>query len=311
MYIYIHMYVHIYMYVCINIYTYIYIYIHVWVSCFMMCCLVRVVGKSESLPLQRVAVYCSVLQCVAVCCSVLRSWRFQFLLRRCKDLWRRFWVTESLGFNFSLIIKLLFTYTPQETRFGFLRPHTATHCNTLQHTATHCNTLKHTATHCNTLQHTATHCNTLQHTSTGKIWPWDSLSLAGLFAVCCSVLQCVSRSCSLFAVCCSVLQVSLQCGAVWCIVLPDCVGLFVVCCSALSHVADFFAVWCSVLQVSLQWVSAQSQCVAVCCGMLQCVLVSGRFVWSALQYVALSRRSLCSALQCVTVCCSVSQVSLK
>ena len=42
------------------------------------------------------------------------------------------------------------------------KPHTATHCNTLQRTATHCNTLQHTATHCNTLQHTATHCNTLQ-----------------------------------------------------------------------------------------------------------------------------------------------------
>ena len=32
-------------------------------------------------------------------------------------------------------------------------------CHTLQHTATHCSTLQHTATHCNTLQHTATHCN--------------------------------------------------------------------------------------------------------------------------------------------------------
>ena len=66
---------------------------------------------------------------------------------------------------------------------------TATHCNTLQHTATHCNALQHTTIalpytcnnasrkphtathcstmqHCNTLQHTATRCNTLQHSAT-------------------------------------------------------------------------------------------------------------------------------------------------
>jgi len=67
--------------------------------------------------------------------------------------------------------------------------HTTIHCNTLQHTATHRNTPQHTATHRNPPQHTATHylflvprlhhddcdslhhhtathCNTMQHTAT-------------------------------------------------------------------------------------------------------------------------------------------------
>ena len=50
---------------------------------------------------------------------------------------------------------------------GYIRTHTATHCNTLQHTATHYN--RYTSTYlyvldayAHTLQHTATHCNTLQ-----------------------------------------------------------------------------------------------------------------------------------------------------
>ena len=44
--------------------------------------------------------------------------------------------------------------------------HTAPHCNTRQHTATLGNTRQHTATHCIILQHTAPHCTTLHHTAT-------------------------------------------------------------------------------------------------------------------------------------------------
>ena len=74
----------------------------------------------------RVAVCCSVLQCVAVCCSVL-----QCALVCCSVL--------------------------QVRRCGCMHTYiyaTPAHLHaTLQHPATHCNTLQHTATHCNTLQH--------------------------------------------------------------------------------------------------------------------------------------------------------------
>ena len=84
-------------------------------------------------------------------------------------------------------------------------------------------------------------------------------------AVCCSVLQCVAPC---VAVCCSVLQTLLQCVA-------HCVA---VCCIVLSH---------ELLQeVSMQYV-------AVCCSVLQCVVV--------LQCVAVC----CSVLHCVAVCCTV------
>ena len=127
-------------------------------------------------------------------------------------------MTESLGFNFSLIIKLLFTYTPQETRFGFLRPHTATHCNTLQHTATNCNTLQHTATHCNTLQHTATHCNTLQLERSGHETLYLSQVSLQCVAVCCSVFPDLAVSLQCVVVCCRSLCSVVQCDVLCCLI---------------------------------------------------------------------------------------------
>jgi len=125
------------------------------------------------LRMTRVAVCCSVLQCVAVCCSMLPD---SYVCVTC------------------LISAYAFMYAWYDRHFNL---HTATHCNTLQHTETHmphwymcdmidtlnCSTLQYTATHCNTLQHiatliymwydrhsnlqhTATHCNTLQHIAT-------------------------------------------------------------------------------------------------------------------------------------------------
>jgi len=90
-------------------------------------------------------------------------------------------------------------------------------------------------------------------------------SVVWCLAVYCGVLQCVAHC---VAVCCSVLQTLLQCVA-------HCVA---VCCIALSH---------ELLQeVSMQYV-------AVCCSVLQCVVV--------LQCVAVC----CSVLHCVAVCCTV------
>ena len=91
----------------------------------------------------RVAVCCSVLQCVAVCCRVLEiilDLPFGFPINNIISLCR---VLQFWGYDVTQAI-----------------------APALQHTATHCNTLQHTATHCNTLQHTATHYNTLQHAAT-------------------------------------------------------------------------------------------------------------------------------------------------
>ena len=112
-------------------------------------------------------------------------------------------------------------------------------------------------------------CVTKQSTTTRHTRPVTNLkssvthqkSVLQCVAVWCSVLQCV-------AVCCSVLQ----CVVVYCNVL-QCVA---VCCSVLQSVAEC----CSVLQ-----------CAAVCCSVLRCVAVC------------------CSVLQCVAVCCSVLQVN--
>ena len=116
--------------------------------------------------LQRVAVCCSVLQCVAVRCSngtaphiigpchVYIHLALQCVAACCSD-----------------------STVPYCTTLH----HIASHCNTLRHTAAHCYTLHHSVPHCSTLQHTATHCNTpgslplirimtaLQHTTTHSI----------------------------------------------------------------------------------------------------------------------------------------------
>jgi len=140
-----------------------------------------------ALPPSRLA-RCSVLQRVAVWCSVLQA-----KLRLDGD-------SRRLDGG-----KVPFTYCNT-------LQHTATHCNTLQHTTTHCNALQHTATRCNTLQRTATHCNALRRTATRCNSLQHTVSmearhlerqgalppLSPCVAVCCSVMQCV-------AVCCSVL----------------------------------------------------------------------------------------------------------
>jgi len=146
----------------------------------------------------RVAVCCSVLQCVLLCddTSVCGMWRHGLH------------VCFALASRTSASRALMHHNTTQHTAtYCNILRHTATHiaqrtaiqCNTdlqwhhrvcvrladisrayaLQHTVTHCNTLQHialhTATYYNTLQHrreyfseihTATHCNTLQHTAT-------------------------------------------------------------------------------------------------------------------------------------------------
>jgi len=68
--------------------------------------------------------------------------------------------------------------------------------NTLQHTALHWAT----ATHCSALQHTATHCNIFNflalappRQSTPTAQRTRKFNMSPYVAVCCSVLQCVSR----------------------------------------------------------------------------------------------------------------------
>jgi len=92
-------------------------------------------GISQKLALEllgmRVAVCCSVLQCVAVCCSVLHWGCTVFALNP-----RHFAKVSSTVIGYRNLSRECVA--------------SLAHCNTLQHTATHCNTLQHTATHCNT-----------------------------------------------------------------------------------------------------------------------------------------------------------------
>jgi len=126
--------------------------------------------------LQRVAVWCSVLQYAAACCSVLqRVYVFTYTYTH-----TFIYPCHPLYDKFMCICISKYIYTLQ---------HTATRCNRLQHTATRCNTYTHvihymtnvcvyvyvnTYTRCNTPQHAATycntHCNTLQH-----VYPGHSL----------------------------------------------------------------------------------------------------------------------------------------
>jgi len=118
--------------------------------------------------------------------------------------------------------------------------HNATQCNTPQHTA------RHTATHCNALQHAATHCighvdvvsalqRTLQHTATHY-----------------NTLQHAATHCN-----------ALQHAATHCIGHVDVVT------ALLQRGADIEAKTCWSGYIHML------QCVAVCCSVLQCVIVSG------------------------------------
>ena len=131
--------------------------------------------------------------------------------------------------------------------------HTATHCNTLQHTAAHFNTLQHTAKYCNTLQHTATHRNTLQHTTTHSVTP-PTLLLATHYntsqntlphtAAHCNTLQHVQYTATHYNTC-----------------------------STLQHTATHYAIAPpSPVGGGYKWKEHMLQCVAVCCGVWQCVL---------------------------------------
>ena len=116
----------------------------------------------------------------------------------------------------------------------------------------------------------------------------------------------------------------LQCVAVRCICVPgSCIQLE---CMCLMKFVSTYAVYCSVLQcvASVYWDRASNwnarvglhllasvlQCVALCCRMLQCVVVRS----SVLQCVAVCGdmyeqcvAAHCSVLRCVAECCSVLQ----
>jgi len=146
-------------------------------------------AKHDSPMVTRVAVCCSVLQCVAVCCSVLQCVAVCYMRSKTR-LWQR--VLQCVAVCCSVLHALPYVNakhdSPMATRHvthvndscptcmnESCHIHKAspaagcperarcswTHYNTLQHTATVCNRLQHTATHCNILQHTATNYNAL------------------------------------------------------------------------------------------------------------------------------------------------------
>jgi len=145
-----------------------------------------------------------------------------------------------------------------------VRARTATFCKMPAPTADS------TATHCITLQHTATHCNTLQHTAT-----YSHKSLRFAFAY--HGWHCNTHTHTNTATCTPSMQ----------------------------HIAAT----CPHLQPteSAQTMThddSMSQCVAVCCSVLQCVAVCEHTMThddSMSQCVAVC----CSVLQCVAVCCCV------
>jgi len=122
-----------------------------------------------------------------------------------------------------------------------------------------------------------------------------------MWAVCCSVLQCV-------AVCCSVLQ---QCVAVCCIADVSRqfqhFALYTVCCSvgcsAVCYSVLQCGLQCSVLQC-VSWARREcGQCVADCCRLLQIVAVCCSMLQCGLQCI----EACCRVSQCVAVCYSVLQ----
>ena len=182
----------------------------------------------------RVAVCCSVLQCVAVCYSVL-----QCVVMRC-----------DVSFSHPAAFCVCRTSSLTVVRLCVLQC-----CSVLQCVAVCCRVLQCVAECCSIV----VCCSVLRCVAVcHSVIPWPFAFIEHFhsqwrdFASC--LLQCVAVCCSMLqyvAVCCSVLQ----CVAVRCSVL-QCVAM---CCSVLQCVA----VCCSVLQ-----------CVAVCCSVLQCVVLS-------------------------------------
>jgi len=130
----------------------------------------------------RVAVCCSVLQCVAVCCK-----------------------NFAVCCRYVAVCCILSLSSPPMSG----QQHTATHCSTLHHTATHAThriTLQSTATdlvdilvnhvkpatNCNKLQHTAAYCNILQHTLLVSLLLMSGLQYT---AIHCNTLQQTATDC--------------------------------------------------------------------------------------------------------------------
>jgi len=153
------------------------------------------IATSASAVLQRVAVCCSVWQCVwhhvSVCCSVLQCLTECCSVLQCVAVCCS--VLQCVPVDEACMVDAETRWISSNTMLACPYSSIATsaiHCNTVQHPATHCNivqhtcdgawrdcceidtrchvsnTLQHTATCCNTLQHSAAHCNSPQHTAT-------------------------------------------------------------------------------------------------------------------------------------------------
>jgi len=208
--------------------------------------------------------------------------------------------------------------------------YTATHCNKLQHTATHCNTLQHTyLTHvlqfvgfqarmfvyiC-TLQHIATHCNKLQHTAAHI--PHARLAIRRLpsmyvfICVHCNTLQCTATHCNTHTSRTSCHSEASQHVRVYMCTLQHS-DHTVTHRNTLQHIAthiphERLAIGrLSSKPIGSGGVSVTCQApVAVCCGVLQCVVEH----CSVLQRRCVSDMSspCCSVLRCVAVCCRALQ----
>ena len=134
-------------------------------------------AKHDSPMVTRVAVCCSVLQCVArVAIRECEAW-LAYGNASCHTC--EWFMSHVYEWVMSHTQGITCSWVPGARKMQLdTLQHTATHCNSLQQIATHCNTLQHTAAHCNklqctgcperarcnTLQRTATHCNALQHT---------------------------------------------------------------------------------------------------------------------------------------------------
>jgi len=146
-------------------------------------------------------------------------------------------------------------------------------CNTLQHTATHCDKLRHTARDCDTLQHTVAHCNTPNHTFENVYYGVATISrllkILGLFCRTSSLSQ----------------------------------GSFA---KETYHFKEptnrSHPIWCGELLALGPCVCSMLCCAAVCCGVLQYVVVCCSMLWCAW---AMCCSMLWCALQYAVVCCIV------
>jgi len=216
----------------------------------------------------RVAVCCSVLQCVAVCCSVLQcipchTWMQSLGTKQVAHFPMQ---VESLNFLYKMSCSIF--------DVDWVLQSVAECCSVLQCVAVCCSVLQYVAPLQNELLDFR--CK-LSHSVSCTKWAAQFLTSVE----CCRVLQSV-------AVCCSMLQ----CVAVCCSVLH----LYKTSCSIsdVDGVLQSVAVCCSVLL-----------CVAVCCSVLHLYKTSRSIsdVDGVLQGVA----ECCSVLLCVAVCCTFTK----